>query len=93
MYEPESVVLSVESDRDGLVFLSDTYASGWKASVDGNPTRIHRANFAFRAVEVPKGSHQITFTYDPLSWKIGVAVSIGSFILLAGYFLRKNLIY
>lgn len=85
VYEPESVMLNVESDHDGFVFLSDTYDSGWKATVDGKETKIYRANFAFRAVEVPKGSHQITFFYDPISWKIGIVVSLGSLGCLIGY--------
>jgi len=84
-YEPESVTLTVQSDRDGLVFLSDTYYPGWNATVDGKEAKIYRANFVFRAVVVPRGSHTITFIYDPLSWKIGVAVSTGSLVGLIGY--------
>ena len=89
-YEPEKVELSVEAQRDGLVFLSDTYDPGWKAMVDGKETKIFRANFTFRAVVVPRGSHQILFTYDPLSFRIGLWTSIVSVIIVCIVIIRKH---
>ena len=89
-YEPEKVELSVEAQRDGLVFLSDTYDPGWKAVVDGKETKIFRANFTFRAVVVPRGSHQILFTYDPLSFRIGLWTSIVSVIIVCIVIIRKH---
>jgi uncharacterized membrane protein YfhO len=66
-----------------VLVLLDTYASGWKAEVDGRPVRIYPANLAFRAVEVPPGTHEVDFRYAPLSVTLGLALS-GAGWLLAG---------
>lgn len=74
-YQPNAVSIATVTDGSRLFFLSDTYYSGWKAFVDETETKIYRANYAFRAIVVPKGEHIIRFTYDPMSFKIGFAIS------------------
>ena len=64
-YEPNSVTLTVQSPTTQLLFLSDAYYPGWKATVDGSPTKIYRANYAFRAIVIPAGNHLVTFKYKP----------------------------
>jgi hypothetical protein len=49
----------VESPRPAMVVISQAYYHNWKAHVDGLPTRLWRANYAFQAVEVPAGRHEI----------------------------------
>jgi len=60
---PDEQVLQVHSDREALLFLADTYASGWSVSVDGEPKDLLRANMGFRAVQLSPGSHEVTFRY------------------------------
>jgi len=52
--------------------------------VDGHPAPILRANYLFRAVEVASGDHQVVFTYQPLSFWLGLVVSLLSWLVLAG---------
>lgn len=87
-YQPSSVTISVQTTGSALLFLSDTYYPGWRAFVDDIETPIYRANFVFRAVKVPSGQHRVRFEYDPLSWKIGLLLSV---IGLVGFVL--SLIY
>jgi hypothetical protein len=75
-YQPNRVQLEVETSADGLLVLSDTYASGWEALVDGQATRVYIADHAFRAVVVPAGTHQVEFAYKPLAFKIGLGISL-----------------
>jgi uncharacterized membrane protein YfhO len=51
--------------------LADTYYPGWTAAVDSQPVRLFRANYAFRAVQVPAGPHTVVFDYRPLSFAVG----------------------
>ena len=41
----------------------------WKARVDGKAVPLWRANYAFQAVEVPAGRHEVTLVYgDKMFW-------------------------
>jgi len=80
-YKPEEVVIQTESDAAQLLFLSDAYAPGWTATVDGNQTDVFRADYAFRAIEVPAGTHMIVFTYKPKSFMYGSILSLSGLLL------------
>jgi hypothetical protein len=82
--------LFVEAKEDSFLVLSDTYFPGWKAYLDGNPVKIFRANYNFRAVSIPPGKHEVKFVYHPMSVKLGVLItSLGIIgILVMGLCLR-----
>ena len=71
----------VSADSPSWLVLSDTYADGWKAFLDGRETRIYRANYVMRAVRVDAGEHLVRFRYDPPAFAIGLRVSIAALIL------------
>lgn len=75
-YEPQRVTFSVNSNKNMLLVLSDTYFPGWIADIDGKRTKIYRANYTFRAVEVPRGAHTVTFAYSPSSFLFGFWISV-----------------
>ena len=72
-----------------LLLLSDTYYPGWKAFINEREVRILRADYNFRAIPLEAGEHDIQFTYDPLSFKIGVLVSLLTLIGIVAWFLFK----
>jgi len=74
-YNPHTVALKVFTEKQGLMVLSDSYYPGWKAFVDGLPTKIYIADYAFRAIAVPAGEHEITFLFSPFSSKMGMVIS------------------
>lgn len=79
------VQATVASPERGILVLTDTWYPGWKAFVDGKEMPIFRANYTFRAIVVPKGTHTILFSYEPLSLRIGAGISIASFVLIVLY--------
>jgi hypothetical protein len=81
----ESVRLNVTSPRPGFVVLTDQDYPGWEATVDGIPTPILRANYAFRAVRVPAGISVVEFRYRPRSVWLGAAITLGSLAAVATY--------
>jgi len=93
-YEPNKVVIDVDASSDGFLFLSDTYYPGWKAYLDGKETKIYRANYYFRAVQVKEGKHRVEFSYFPKTFIIGL-IGTGIFgiiiILLINRFPKKHL--
>ena len=78
----QSLKIKTQAPQKTILVLSDAYDSGWQAKIDGQLTKIYRANYNFRAVIVPKGEHQIVFQYKPRSFKIGVYLSGTTSILL-----------
>ena len=81
-YKEQESEIGVETDRPGMLFVSDAYYPGWKAWIDGVETKIYRANYAFRAIEVPSGKHLIKFIYQPKSFSNGLKISGISLIIL-----------
>jgi uncharacterized membrane protein YfhO len=52
---------------NGLLVLHDTYYPGWIAEVDGKSAPIFQADVLFRAIELPAGTHRVTFRFAPFS--------------------------
>lgn len=77
------LIVKVRSSAAALLILADTFYPGWKAEVDGSPVPILKANVCQRGIAVTAGDHDVRFFFDPLSVKIGLAVSLLSIVLLA----------
>ncbi|HCV44035.1 MAG TPA: hypothetical protein DGH68_11170, partial [Bacteroidetes bacterium] len=82
-YRTNEVIIRVQTEREGLLVLSDTYYPGWTASIDGSEKEILRANVCQRAVEVPAGEHEVKFVFDSFPAKAGFGISITA-LLVAG---------
>lgn len=74
-YRPNCVTVEVEASAPGFLVLADVWFPGWVAAVDGQPTPIYRANYLFRAVDVPAGKHRVSFSFEPASYRIGLWIS------------------
>ena len=77
-YGSDRVLCEVDAAETGHVVLLDSYYPGWKVYVDGVESRLLRANYAFRAVEVTPGRHQLEFRYRPMAFYAGLALSLCS---------------
>ncbi len=82
-YSGNEIELVVDSESSGLLFLSDAYFPGWSAYVNDEKREIYRANYSFRAVEVPKGKSVVVFRYEPQMFVIGIWISGISFGLVS----------
>ena len=80
--QPERIVLEADLVANGLLVLSEVYYPGWRARVDGEETRLYRANYTLRAVALTPGSHRVEMIFDPLSVKAGLGLS-GVTVLLS----------
>lgn len=61
-YESEEVVLIAVAHVSRLLVLTDVYYPSWRVYIDGTESMIHRVNYAFRGVIVPKGEHEVVFS-------------------------------
>ncbi len=82
IYKNQESIIDVTTSKNGMLFISDAYYPGWKMFVDDKEVKIYKANFAFRAIEIPKGNHTVKMIYEPESFKDGLKISIGTFTFL-----------
>lgn len=90
-YSEQEVLIKTNSNFNSMLVISDNFYPGWKAYVDDKETKIYRANYTLRAVELPAGKHIIRFLYSPSSFKIGLAISIMSIVIyiIAVVFMKR----
>jgi uncharacterized membrane protein (UPF0136 family) len=82
-YRMNDLEIKVQGDG-GLLVLTDNFAPGWHALVDGKEAPLYRTNFTFRGVVVPEGEHTVGMYYLPPAFMPGVWTMIGAGILLIG---------
>lgn len=92
-YTPAAITFQTKTSNPQLLYLSDSDDGNWSASVDGVKSRIIRANWAFRAVLVPEGTHTVEFWYLPSSFIWGALVSgvtLAVLLSVVGFVLLKR---
>lgn len=87
-YEGELIILSADVVRNSLLVIGEKYANGWKATVDGKPVEIQRVNYLQRGVYLTPGRHEVRFSFDPISFKLGKWLTLTSFGIFAIALLR-----
>jgi len=86
-YTPNEVDLKVKT-RGGLLVLSDLYYPGWKVKVNGKEEEIIKVFGVLRGVFLKQGENKVIFYYKPLSFYLGLIVSICTIVVWLIYFLR-----
>ncbi|NLE44162.1 MAG: YfhO family protein [Chloroflexi bacterium] len=81
--EPERVEIAVSLRSPGYLVLADAWYPGWEARVDGDVVPIERADLLFRAVAMDSGEHMVVFSYEPVSLRVGGAISLVAILLTA----------
>lgn len=56
----------------GLVVVSESFDSGWRAFAEGRELPVHRTDAFLLSVEVPAGRQQVELRYEPRFWRVGV---------------------
>lgn len=77
---PDRVVVEATVERPGVLVMPDAYDAGWRATVDGQPADLLRANGLFRGVALGPGRHRVELRYRPATVLWGGVVS-GAFAL------------
>ncbi len=79
---------SVSSENAFAVFSEIYYKvtnEDWRVTIDGDPVDQIRVNYLLRGLQIPKGDHEIVFTFQPKSWKVGNQISLFSSIALVAF--------
>jgi hypothetical protein len=79
-YRPNRVSIEVDGPGPGYLVLADPWFPGWTCAIDGREARVYRANYVFRAVQLPAGSREVVFTFAPASYRWGKIISGGTVV-------------
>jgi len=60
-YSGNKIIINTENTGVGFLVLTDTFYPIWKATVDGNSTRIYITDYNFRGIVVSAGKHRVEF--------------------------------
>jgi hypothetical protein len=82
-YEGNRIETHVQG-AGGLLVFSEVDYPGWRATVDGDPVPLVRADYLLRALCVPPGEHRVVLTYDPPTLKVGLAITALALLLVCG---------
>ena len=69
------MAIDLDSGANGYLVLADIWFPGWKCTVDGRPTPIYRANYLFRAIELPASGREVVFQFEAPSYETGKLIS------------------
>jgi hypothetical protein len=94
-YRPNQVEVEVEAGMPGYLVLADTWFPGWVCVVEHHDfghishysQPVYRADFLFRAVEVPPEHCRLTFLFRPESFRLGTSITGASLVVLLAVFL------
>lgn len=78
-YAPDEMIYRSSSSSDQLAVFSEIFygpGKGWQAYIDGKEVDHFRANYILRAMKIPAGEHEIKFTFNPRSYKLGEMISL-----------------
>ncbi len=89
---PQLIEIQTNLTEDGYLVLLDTYYPGWLATINGQRTRIYRANYIGRAVFVPAGKHLVRFEYRPWSFKLGLGLALLAWLAIVAAGLNRKIV-
>jgi len=66
-YAPRALEIHLDPApvQDGWIYVTERWAPGWRARVDGVATPVVPAGFVWRAVRVERGARVVRFEYQP----------------------------
>jgi hypothetical protein len=86
----EEVRIRTQSAGPKLLVLTDRYDPNWRVEIDGRAAQARQVNYLFRGVAVPAGEHLVRWSYRPISFCWGSAISAVTLVTLLGLVLAKS---
>jgi hypothetical protein len=83
-YHADQVTIEVAATAPGMLVVSEMYASGWRAYVNGEQVRMYPANHVLRGIPVEAGVSTVIMRYEPRSLQVGLWLSGISLLAMIG---------
>lgn len=82
-YDPGHITVRLDqpAPAGSALMVSENYYPGWRATVDGKPATIGRADFTLIGVELPTGAREIDLTYGSATYERGRVITVVALLL------------
>ena len=87
----DHMVIDINNERGGYVFIPVPYQSGWSATLNGDEAEIIRANSGFMAIKVNAGENRIVIDFHTPMLNTGIMLSAIGVVLLAVIILFQHI--
>lgn len=74
-FDNDAITYQSSSNKKSLAIFSEIYYKDWKATIDGTPADVVKANYVLRGLVIPAGNHKIEFNFHPVSYYGGRLIS------------------
>ena len=88
-YSAQRIEARVEAAAPTLLVVAQIYYHPWRSFVDGRPTRLWPANYAFQAFEVPAGAHHVELIYVDRRFQLGAVISLATLAGCLVFYCRR----
>jgi len=78
------VALEGRDPKPTYLLLSENWYPDWRATVDGRPTPVHRADNTFLSVVLPPGAKEVRFEFVDPAYRTGRLVTIAALLATVG---------
>ena len=76
-YQPNHLTYDVSTLAPSFAVFSEIYYDkGWNAYINGELHNHYRVNYVLRGMNLPKGSYEVEFKFEPLSAAYGSAIAL-----------------
>ncbi len=89
-YRPNRLRFRVDAPADGWLMVTERYARGWRARVDGRAREICVAGFLFRGLAITRGRHLIEMEFRPWGYPWLVFASWTTLLAIGALSLRRR---
>jgi hypothetical protein len=66
--------IQIRAEGPGILVLSEISYPGWQVELDGQRAELHTYDELFRAVTITQGEHLVTFSFQPQTVYLGMAL-------------------
>ena len=82
--DPEHLVIDATASARSIVVVRTSFDEGWRATVDGRPTRVYAADGFLMGIPIGSGRHEVRLTYLDRAVTAGVAAGAIVWLILLG---------
>ena len=89
-FDENSIEFECKTNKPAIILYTDNYSRGWRAyNLDNSKEKyeIICADYIYKAISINEGNHKIRIEYKPLSFIIGMWISIVSWIIFISFFI------